>query len=104
MTRRKSMWILMIAQTIYVAFTAVWIILAAMSVMMFDSPDAMSQVGSWFFIVYILSYPLGLLAGIIAGWILFIREKYKAALLWNVFPLVWILSILGIFAYWNIVG
>ncbi|MBO9610832.1 MAG: hypothetical protein J7639_33080 [Paenibacillaceae bacterium] len=46
-----------------------------------------------------LAYPLGLLAALIAGWALYWRERYKAALWWNVFPALWIASLIGILVY-----
>lgn len=102
MNRKKTLWTLIVSQIVYVLFVIVWLFVAGMSVMMFDHPDAASDVTTWLIFSYIVIYPLGLLAALIAGWILFSRRRYKAALIWNCIPLLWIVPLLGFLAYANL--
>lgn len=99
MSRRKTLWLLIGFQTVYILFIAVWLFIAGMSVMSFNDASVFTHATTWLFIAYIFAYPLGLLAALIAGWLLYKRQKYGAALLWNAFPLLWILSIICVFAF-----
>lgn len=99
MNRGRTLWILIGLQVVYVLFVAVWLFMAFMSLMMFNDASVFAETNTWLYIAYILAYPLALLAALIAGWILFAHRKYRAALLWNGLPLLWILSTLGIVPY-----
>jgi len=99
MNRTKILWTLIGLQIIYILFIAVWLFIAGMSVMMFNRPEVFEMAVTWLLIAYLLAYPLGLLTALITGWILFARGKYRAALIWNGFPLLWILSALAIWGY-----
>ncbi|OPH59046.1 hypothetical protein BC351_22225 [Paenibacillus ferrarius] len=99
MTRQKMLWSFILSQIVYVLFIAVWLFIAGFSVMMFDDPSAMSDTKTWLIFSYIVAYPLGLLAALIGGWVLFARTRYKAALIWNAIPLIWIVPMLGFLVY-----
>jgi hypothetical protein len=73
--------------------------IAGMSVMMFDDPDAISDAPTWLIFIAILLYPVGLLAAIIGGWVTFSRRRYRASLIWNCIPLLWIVPLSGFLAY-----
>ncbi|BBH20091.1 hypothetical protein Back11_14360 [Paenibacillus baekrokdamisoli] len=99
MKQKKTLWILIVSQIIYSLFIFVWLFIAGMSVMGFDSPQAATDPTTWLIFSYILLYPVGLLIALIAGWVCYSRRKYKAALIWNGIPLIWILPMLGLIAY-----
>ncbi|RKP55056.1 hypothetical protein D7Z26_07450 [Cohnella endophytica] len=99
MNRNKTRWLLIGLQIFYLLFGAVWLFIAGMSLMMFDDSKVFQQTATWLIISYILAYPLALIVALIAGWVLFSRGKYKAALLWNLVPLLWIVGVLGLYAY-----
>ncbi|MBB3113908.1 hypothetical protein FHS18_006023 [Paenibacillus phyllosphaerae] len=93
MNRNKTLTLLIISQLIFVLLIIVWMVVAGLSIMMFDSPEAATHVPTWLFFLYIASYPIGVIAGIITGWVLFAKKRYKAALIWNSLPLLWIVPI-----------
>lgn len=93
---------LIVSQIFYVLFVVVWLFMSGMSIMMFDSPDAAGDAQTWLIFIFILLYPLTLLAALIAGWVLFSRRRHKAALIWNSVPLIWIVSLGGFLLYVNL--
>ncbi|WP_308634910.1 hypothetical protein [Paenibacillus silvisoli] len=99
MSRRKTFWLLIVLQIVYILFIAVWLFASAMSVMGMNDASIFNEGATWAFIAYLLSYPLGLVAAIVVGWFCFVRKKYKGALIWNAYPLLWILSLAAIFTY-----
>ncbi|MDD9271211.1 hypothetical protein ACFPES_29675 [Paenibacillus sp. GCM10023248] len=102
MNRKPTLWTLIATQIFYLLFILVWMFIAGMSVMMFDSPDAAGKATTWLIFAAILLYPAGVLTALIAGWLMFSRRRYRAALLWNCIPLIWILPLGGFFAYANL--
>ncbi|WP_027085626.1 hypothetical protein [Cohnella panacarvi] len=102
MNRNATLATLVVSQLVYVLFIVVWLFMAGMSVMMFDSPDAAGNATTWLVFILILLYPVGLLAALIAGWKRFSRRRYKAALIWNGIPLVWIVPLGGFLLYANL--
>ncbi|MFK7695122.1 hypothetical protein [Paenibacillus sp. HJGM_3] len=101
MKRKAVLWSLLGFHLVFVLFLAVWLFMAGISLMSFNDPSVFAQAFTWFVILYLLSYPAGLLAAVIAGWRLYSRQRYRAAILWNVFPALWIVSALGILMYAN---
>ncbi|MFD0696330.1 hypothetical protein ACFQZT_19880 [Paenibacillus sp. GCM10027628] len=99
MSRTKTLWLLIGLHLIFVLFIFVWLFLAGMAMMGFSDASVLKEKTTWYFLAYLAAYPLGLLVTIIAGWWLFIRKKFKAALLWNLVPSMWILSVIIILVY-----
>lgn len=99
MSRTKTMWLLIGMQLVFVLFVFVWLFIAGMSMMGFNDASVFKEKTTWLFLAYLAAYPIGLLVAIIASWWFFIRKKFKAALLWNLIPLTWILSMLGILVF-----
>ncbi|WP_248930307.1 hypothetical protein [Paenibacillus hamazuiensis] len=101
MNRKAALVALILSQIVYVLFIAVWLFISGMSVMMFDSPEAAGDVQTWLIFIFILLYPLAFLVSLVLGWVFFSRRKYKAALIWNGIPLIWIASLGGFLMYAN---
>ncbi|RTE10665.1 hypothetical protein [Paenibacillus whitsoniae] len=99
MSRKTALWTLVGSQLFYLLFVFVWLFVSGMSVMMFDSLDASGSAMTWTIFISIILYPAGLLAGLIGSWIMFARRKYRAAMIWNGIPLVWIVPIAGFLVY-----
>lgn len=99
MNRKKMLWTLILSQIVYLIFVLVWLFIAGMSVMLFDDPDAASNVTTWLIFIAILLYPVGLLAALIGGWVSFSSRRYRASLVWNCIPLIWIVPLGGFLAY-----
>ncbi|NOU99633.1 hypothetical protein [Paenibacillus planticolens] len=102
MNRKATLWTLILSQLVYVLFVLLWLFIAGMSVMMFDSPDGAGKATTWLIFLAILLYPAGLLTALIAGWVMFSRRRHKAALIWNCIPLLWILPLGGFFLFVNL--
>ena len=100
-TRNKTLWILILTQFVYLLFIPVWLFMAGMSVMMFDDPDAVNDAATWLIFTAILLYPVGLLLAVIFGWVKFVSRKYKAAMIWNAVPWLWIAPLGGFLIYAN---
>lgn len=100
MNRNKMLWTLILSQLVYVLFVLVWLFIAGTSVMMFDDPEAISDVTTWLVFIAILLYPAGLLAALIGGWASFSRRRYRASLIWNCIPLLWIVPLGGFLAFY----
>jgi uncharacterized membrane protein SirB2 len=101
MSRRATLGVLLAFHIAFVLFLAVWLFMAGISLMGFNDASVFTHAATWMLILYLLSYPLGLLVSLIASWWQYRRKRYRAALLWNVFPVLWILSAIGIFLYAN---
>ncbi|KRE59444.1 hypothetical protein ASL11_24715 [Paenibacillus sp. Soil750] len=93
------LWTLIMSQIVYVIFVLIWMFIAGMSVMMFDDPDAINNTTTWLIFITIWLYPVGLLAAIIGGWVTFSRRHYRASLIWNCIPLLWIVPLGGFLVY-----
>lgn len=102
MNRRATFWLLIGLQLVYLLFVFVWLFAAAVSTMGMNDSSVFRETSTWLYIAYLLAYPLGLLAAMTAGWVLYRRARYKAALWWNAFPALWIASLVGIFVYASI--
>lgn len=83
---------LVISQIIYTCALAPWLIIWAMSTMVFDSGIHLSN--SFFFIL-ITIYPLALLACGITAWVIRNRRR-RTAILVNLIPSLWIIGIGGL--------
>ncbi|MFS0722538.1 hypothetical protein [Paenibacillus sp. 1P07SE] len=92
MSRRKTAWLLVLFHLFALAFVMVWMILAGAAAMGFTTEEVFRHAFTWAVIAYLLLYPVALLLGIVLGWVGFARQRYRAALLWQLFPLAWILS------------
>ncbi|MDQ0901999.1 MULTISPECIES: hypothetical protein [unclassified Paenibacillus] len=103
MSQRKTLRLLISMQVVYVLFIVVWLFVSAIA-MMGVYENMFEELKTWLFLAYLLSYPSSVLAALIAGWVLYKRKKYGAALLWNVYPLLWILSLIGIFTFVEFFG
>ncbi|MFC4099847.1 hypothetical protein [Paenibacillus xanthanilyticus] len=101
MSKKKVLAGLIIPQIVYVLFILVWIFVSIASVMMFDSPGSENHLGVWAVFLLIVAYPVGLIAGLLLSWVSFFRRRYRAALLWNGIPLLWVLPIGGFLIYAN---
>lgn len=99
MSRKAALWTLVGSQLFYLLFVIAWLFVAAMSVMLFDSPDAAESATTWLIFIAILLYPVFLLVGVIGSWVMFARRKYRAAIIWNCIPFVWIVPIIGVLIY-----
>jgi hypothetical protein len=99
MSRTKALWLLIGLHLLFVSFIFVWLFLAGIAMMGFSDSSVLKEKTTWLFLAYLVAYPIGLLVAIVAGWRLFIRNKFKAALLWNLLPLTWILIVAGILVY-----
>ncbi|OXS53799.1 hypothetical protein B1A99_28260 [Cohnella sp. CIP 111063] len=101
MSRKMTLWILIVTQALFVLFIPVWLFLAGMSVMLFDDPDAAGHATVWLIFIAILLYPVGLLLGIVFGWVKFSRRRYRAAIVWNAVPWLWIAPLGGFLLFAN---
>lgn len=101
MNRSTTLATLIVSQIVYILFIVVWLFMAGMSVMMFDSPDAAGEATPWLVFILILLYPLALVVALIVGWRRFARQRYKNALIWNGIPLLWIVPLVGFLIYAN---
>lgn len=99
--RRATFWVLLGLHMGFVLFLAVWLFMAGISLMSFNDVDVFRNTFTWILIFYLLSYPLGLLVTLITSWVQYNRKRYKAALLWNIFPVLWIISVFVLLAYVN---
>ncbi|GFN30760.1 hypothetical protein [Paenibacillus xylaniclasticus] len=99
MSRTAALCILIISQFIYVLLLVVWLVMTAMSAMLFDSPQAERQAAPWLILVYILLYPVGVIVSIVLGWVKFASGQYKQLLIWNAIPLIWIVPFVVLMVY-----
>jgi len=90
---------LLISQLIYGVFLVVWLLVALMSFLMFDTPEALADPLTVFLFVVVWLYPLAVIGTIIASWVLYHKRKFKGAACIGLVPLLWLLPIL--FAYYG---
>ncbi len=93
------MWLLIGLHVVYALFMIVWLFVAGMSAMGFNDASVFNHTFTWLLLAYLFSYPLGVTAAIIGGWMFYKRQKYKVSLFWNAYPMLWILSLIGIFQF-----
>lgn len=92
MSRTQTAWLLGIFHAVALLFSLAWLLMAGAALMGFTSVDVLYQGFAWGVIAYMVSYPLSLVLAIVLGWISFGRRRYRAALLWQSYPLLWIVS------------
>ncbi|WP_020616553.1 hypothetical protein [Paenibacillus daejeonensis] len=92
MSRKKTAWLLAVTHLVLLAFVFVWLIMAGAAAMGFTSEAVFKQAFTWGLLAYLLTYPVVLLLGIVMGWVSFARNRHRAALLWQLSPLVWVVS------------
>ncbi|QMV43549.1 hypothetical protein [Cohnella cholangitidis] len=100
MTRNKALWILIATQILFLLFVPVWLFMTGIAVMAIADPNA-GEAAIWLVMIYVLLYPVGLLLALILGWIKFAASKFKAALIWNAVPWLWIAPLGGFLIFAN---
>ncbi len=85
---------LLISQILYVLMSAVWLITALMSFMMFDSPEALTSAPTILIFLFVWLYPIALIASGVISWILYHKRKFKAATWTGLIPLLWVLPLI----------
>lgn len=85
---------LILLQLLALGSLVIWALMAALSVMAFDSGVS---VEAWIFVLIVWSYPLFLLARIVGAWIAFAKRRNTTAALsgWSFAPL-FLLFLLGL--------
>lgn len=63
-----------------------WVVMFGLSAMAFDSGFS---AGAWLLVLPIWIYPLLVLGGVIASWVMFSRRRHRAAALWSLGPLLY---------------
>ncbi|MDF2837329.1 MAG: hypothetical protein K0Q63_2969 [Paenibacillus sp.] len=99
MKNAKAGLFLILSQVGYVLFSLVWIIVALASFMMFDSPEALSDLRTMAIFIFVWLYPFGFLGSLIASWVLYHKRKFRTAVWINLLPLLWVLSIAGFMVF-----
>jgi len=94
MSRQTALWTLIVTQVVYVLFVPVWLFMTGIAVMAISDPNA-GMAASLLVMICVLLYPVGLLLALILGWIKFGRRRYKAAMIWNAIPWLWIAPLGG---------
>ncbi|WP_410769361.1 hypothetical protein [Fontibacillus sp. BL9] len=97
----KTLAFLIVTQVFYLIFSAVWLVVLGISAMMFDSPGSENNIGLNILYYYIQAYPGGFLLALCFGWFFFAKKKWRAAVLWNLIPLIWVIPFLGMIVYAN---
>jgi len=100
MTRQTALWTLISTQIVYVLFVPVWLFMTGIAVMAISDPNA-GLAGSLLVMICVLLYPVGLALALILGWIKFGRRRFKAAMIWNAIPWLWIAPLGGFLIYAN---
>lgn len=93
MKNRKTAIFLLVSQIVYALFSLAWIIVALMSFMMFDSPDALSDGTTLFVFIMVWMYPVALIGSAIVGWVLYHKRKFRGAVWIDLIPMLWVLGI-----------
>jgi len=100
MSRQTALWTLISTQIVYVLFVPVWLFMTGIAVMAISDPNA-GLAGSLLVMICVLLYPVGLALALILGWIKFGRRHFKAAMIWNAIPWLWIAPLGGFLIYAN---
>lgn len=88
---------LLFSQIAYALLTVVWLIVALMSFMLFDSSEAWTNTPTWFLFVFVWLYPLAVAISAVVSWVLYHKRKFKAAVWTDLIPLLWVLAVGGAF-------
>jgi hypothetical protein len=86
---------LILSQIGFLLFGVLWAIVAMMSFMMFDQPEALKDPVTLSVFLFVWLYPVGFLGSMIASWILYHKRKFRWAAWINSLPLIWVLVIGG---------
>lgn len=86
---------LILSQIGFLLFGVVWAIVAMMSFMMFDQPEALKDPVTISVFLFVWLYPVGYLGSMIASWVLYHKRKFRSAAWINALPLIWVLAIVG---------
>lgn len=96
MKNAKVSLFLILSQILYVLMSAVWLITALMSFMIFDSPEALTSVPTILIFLFVWLYPIALIASGVIGWVLYHKRKFKAAAWIGLIPLIWVGPLIGL--------
>ncbi len=88
MFRFIALFVLIIAQLLYLVALFPWYTVAQLSLRAFDPASVADQIEPWLFLGVILLSPLFPLVCSIAGWVSFRRHKYGWAIGWTLIPLL----------------
>ncbi|MGO4695880.1 hypothetical protein AB4Z50_16525 [Paenibacillus sp. 2TAB26] len=102
MKNKKVFLTMLISQILFGLFTLVWLFVALMSVMMFDSPGSENLFWPVLLFIVIWLYPVALILSIIASWVLYRFNKMKIAVTIAMVPLIWVLPLFGFLIYANV--
>jgi hypothetical protein len=69
---------MIVAQLMAVGSLLIWLVMAGLSVMAFDSGES---TGAWAFVIAVWSYPIFPIAMSIGAWIAYTRQKNKLAVI-----------------------
>lgn len=87
---------LIISQVVYGLFLTLWFSFWALSAMLFDKGASATAISLFSIIT---AYPVAAVACAIIAWILYRKKKRKGALVVNLVPSLWVISILGALAW-----
>ena len=93
MKNRKAAIFLLVSQIVYALFSLAWIIVALMSFMMFDTPEALSDAQTLFIFFMVWAYPVALIGSAVVSWVFYHKRKFKGAVRIDLIPLLWVLGI-----------
>ncbi|XID93407.1 hypothetical protein ACF3MZ_02405 [Paenibacillaceae bacterium WGS1546] len=101
MYRNRTLCTLIVLQIVYVLFIPVWLLIAGIAAMAVSDPNA-DAAAALLVMIGVLLYPVALLLALILGWLKFGRRHFKASLIWNGLPLIWIVPLGGFLLAVNI--
>lgn len=90
---------LIVSQLLQLLSLVPWLVIAGLSVMAFDSPEAITSAQTWLFVGAIWLYPLLPIACAIIAWVCFARRRMRGALISTSLPLIIVLPLLAYLIY-----
>jgi len=92
-SRKKTLWLLIGLQVVFVVCILVWVLMAGAAMMGLNSPEVFQNTTTQLILAYLISYPVSLIVAFVGGWIFFALKRHRAALWCNAYPALWVLSV-----------